>query len=337
MSLRVRELLPRPDELLTSRATTRAAAVDEAHHTISQLFCEHGLAPLESREVRMTLRSAHDGGTGIDVLDYGEAVRISVPNGLQDFHLVQIPLRGRATMEVGNALVHSSPSVATVPPRDRAFAMRWNAGVPTLIFYAERERLREVARSMYGVDDARLTLGLHMQLDSPAGHDFLRALLEHHGQLERPAADGAYVRRLSAELLLARFLGAVENSVSRALGVWSSAAPVRVTPGDALVRRFEEEIESGVANGATVLDIAATLGVPLRTLQSHVRAVRGTTPSALLRDAQLRHARVLLTGADPLRDTVTSIALRAGFTHLGRFAAEYRRRFGESPTDTLRR
>ncbi|WP_396426479.1 helix-turn-helix domain-containing protein [Leucobacter luti] len=65
--------------------------------------------------------------------------------------------------------------------------------------------------------------------------------------------------------------------------------------------------------------------------------MRGTTPTALLREAQLRHAHTLLEAADPLRETVTGIAQRAGFTHLGRFSTEYRRRFAESPGDTLRR
>ena len=35
--------------------------------------------------------------------------------------------------------------------------------------------------------------------------------------------------------------------------------------------------------------------------------------------------------------TVTEVAGRSGFSHMGRFAAEYRRRFGELPSVTARR
>ncbi|QYM75404.1 hypothetical protein K1X41_12295 [Leucobacter luti] len=223
--------LPRAEALLASRTPTTAVSVDEAHDTISAVFCDHHLAPLERREVNMNLRSVRDAGVGIELLDYGEAVRIHVGGGLENFHLVQIPLRGRATMEVGNALVQSSSRVATVPPLDREFTMRWDTGVPTLILYAERSRLRTVAEAMYGVDGERLQLGLHLHLDTVVGGDFLRALLDHHSVLERGSADGAYARRLSAELLLTRLLSAVDNSVTRSLGTWASVERVRVTPG----------------------------------------------------------------------------------------------------------
>lgn len=33
---------------------------------------------------------------------------------------------------------------------------------------------------------------------------------------------------------------------------------------------------------------------------------------------------------------MTAIAMGWGFTHMGRFAVEYRKRFGESPSETLR-
>ena len=36
-------------------------------------------------------------------------------------------------------------------------------------------------------------------------------------------------------------------------------------------------------------------------------------------------------------ESVTEIAMQWGFTHMGRFSIEYRRRFGESPSETLSR
>ena len=50
---------------------------------------------------------------------------------------------------------------------------------------------------------------------------------------------------------------------------------------------------------------------------------------------QLRNAGEL-TRADPWQVTVSEVAYRWGFTHLGRFAGAYRERFGETPSQTLR-
>lgn len=330
-------ILPRADDVLVSAGTTRADTVSQAHEVISELFCEHTLSPLDRTEVRMRLRSAHEAGVGIELLDYGEAVRIAVDPGLEHFYLIQIPLTGLATMEVGHALIESSPLVATVPPIDRGFTMRWGSGAPTLIVYVERSRLEAVARSVYGVESGRLQLGLHMRLDTNEGLAFLRALVEHHDVLEHATADGAYARRLSSEFLLARLLGAVDNSVSRALGAWSATDVTQPARGDVLVRRFTEAAEAAASEGVTVLEIANRLGVPLRTLQSHIRNSTGSTPSAILRDSQMRRARSLLVAADPTTESVTGIAQRSGFTHLGRFASDYRKRYGEAPGETLRR
>jgi len=40
-------------------------------------------------------------------------------------------------------------------------------------------------------------------------------------------------------------------------------------------------------------------------------------------------------GAEPT--TVTEVAIRFGFGELGRFASEYRAKFGENPSETLDR
>src|SRR5262249_58770056 len=62
----------------------------------------------------------------------------------------------------------------------------------------------------------------------------------------------------------------------------------------------------------------------------------GKGPLAVLHDIRFEYTRrELLRGAADAR--VTVIANRSGFAHLGRFSVEYARRFGEKPSQTLRR
>jgi AraC-like DNA-binding protein len=81
--------------------------------------------------------------------------------------------------------------------------------------------------------------------------------------------------------------------------------------------------------------LAAVSGVPPRTLERHFRMFLGTTPLGWVRSMRLIRARHALLNAGP-DDTITSVALTNGFGQLGRFAAEYRRAFGELPSRTMR-
>src|SRR3954447_26424093 len=102
------------------------------------------------------------------------------------------------------------------------------------------------------------------------------------------------------------------------------------------LRKAVERLESDPARAWTVGEIAAGSGVTPRTLQRQFRRFLGCLPMRFLRDLRLDRAR-----SEVLRATagtgVTEIAVRCGFNHFGRFAAQYRQRYGESPSATLRK
>jgi AraC-like DNA-binding protein len=71
-------------------------------------------------------------------------------------------------------------------------------------------------------------------------------------------------------------------------------------------------------------------------LQQGFQRALGMSPTQYLRQVRLREAHRELAAADPAGTTVAELAARWGFAHQGRFAAQYRRRYGVSPADTLR-
>jgi transcriptional regulator GlxA family with amidase domain len=86
----------------------------------------------------------------------------------------------------------------------------------------------------------------------------------------------------------------------------------------------------------TVADLAGIAGVSVRSLQENFRRHVGMPPMTYLRQLRLARVHEHLREADPAAHTVTQIAYRYGFVHLGRFAAEYRIRYGVTPSETLR-
>lgn len=105
----------------------------------------------------------------------------------------------------------------------------------------------------------------------------------------------------------------------------------------ALLRQAIEFIQDNAAHDIGVSDVAAALYLSPRTVQYMFRRHLDTTPTAYLRDIRLTRAREELIASDRSITTVAATAARWGFAHTGRFAVIYRRTFGESPHETLRR
>lgn len=317
--------------ILDLQRTIATRDPEVAHAKISELYCAHSLSVLDrDRKVNMTLRSKHDATIGLDLLDYGATVRIA-PKALQDFVLVQIPLHGRAEIEVSETTYYSDLQTASLPPVDRDCSMVWYRGTPQLMVYARRTEVERVAAILRGSDRV-LDLGYTLALSTRPGAAFIGFVRNYLADVNAgsEAVQNSFSRRLLHEMLITRLLLAT-NDAQR------GASEVEPRGYSRMVRRFQSVIADHGSEEVSMLDIAETLGVSLRTLQYCVRHELGVTPSAMLRSSRLAQARALLLEAQPGSVTVTDVAIRSGFTHLGRFASSYRATYGETPSATLRR
>jgi len=103
------------------------------------------------------------------------------------------------------------------------------------------------------------------------------------------------------------------------------------------VRRALEFLHEQPEPAVTISALCAVAGVSARTLEYGFREHLGMTPVRYARLVRLNGARRDLLRASPQTTTVTDVALGWGFSEFGRFAGEYRRFFGERPSETLRR
>lgn len=103
-----------------------------------------------------------------------------------------------------------------------------------------------------------------------------------------------------------------------------------------IVQNSEDFMRAHFCQPLLLSDIATAAGVGPRQLQAAFRKITGSTPWSRLTVIRLEQARQrLLIGGN--QANVTLIALECGLAHLGRFAQVYRSRYGESPSETLRR
>ncbi|MGA4838694.1 AraC family transcriptional regulator [Streptomyces sp. G45] len=102
------------------------------------------------------------------------------------------------------------------------------------------------------------------------------------------------------------------------------------------VKRAMDAVHERPDHPFTTAALAAEARVGVRWLQEAFRRYVGMSPMAYVRDVRLSRARAELVAACPEERHVSEVAHRWGFAHLGRFAEQYRARFGELPSETLR-
>ena len=102
-----------------------------------------------------------------------------------------------------------------------------------------------------------------------------------------------------------------------------------------IVNRVLKRINDDPGRAWTVAAMAEVAGVSVRRLQEGFQEYVGMSPMACLRDIRLVRTYEELVNAHDSA-TVTDIANRWGFSHPGRFAAAYRRKYGISPSESLR-
>lgn len=102
------------------------------------------------------------------------------------------------------------------------------------------------------------------------------------------------------------------------------------------VRRAEEYIETHWNQPITIACLARATAASARSIFYHFKSSRGQSPMSFLKQIRLAHAREMLEKSGVGR-SVTEIAIDCGFGNLGHFAGDYFKRFGERPSDTLKR
>ena len=302
--------------------------LDETRMRVGQVMKPHRL-DIVGRGQRLNARMHHVsiGEVGLSRLRYGADVEIE-PGPLDDFFLVQMPLTGRARIRCGGETLESTPECASVLSPTEATTMHWASGNDQLMVRLTRSLVERTLAARLGrpLDQPiRFQLGLHWR-DAPAWSALLRYLLECAAQAGDLGQHPLIVAHL--EQLVAATLLSVQPHDQR------DARPARCTAVlPRHVRRAQEHIEAHADEPLTADQLARIAGVSTRSLYSGFSTFIGTSPMNYLRDVRLNRVRAeLLQGQGP----VGAVALRWGFAHAGRFSADYRKRFGETPTMTLR-
>lgn len=136
---------------------------------------------------------------------------------------------------------------------------------------------------------------------------------------------------LSPALILGDLLPLLVNSLST-----DPPCCTQVFSRAAMVQAAEAFMQDNLDRPLTLEAICQSIKTSKSALSYGFHDIFGLSPMAYLKTVRLHGVRRALRTSDPTQATVLGIANDYGFWHMGHFAKDYRRMFGESPSDTLR-
>jgi AraC-like DNA-binding protein len=317
-------------------ATHRVASSDDVDHAraaLSEVFLPVDFPSAHvSDPFEMQLNALMVGRLTCGYMRFRDAVRIETAEA-EHYH-VDIPTGGRATMRAGlSAPIHGTRQTAGMFMPGRPVEITSEGQFAQLSLMIPHDHLQLEVQNLLGRDLSQpIEFRGEIDLTTPGAKTMLQVLgvidtasSQSGGLLANPLA----TRRLE-QLLVHSLLFAQPHNYSADL-----AGPTP-TAGQRPVSRAVELMRSDPAHPWSVTELAGAVSVSGRSLQEGFRRSLDTTPMAYLRRLRLERVREELISAAPGTISVTEVATRWGFGHLGRFAAAYRSEYSERPSDTVR-
>ena len=103
------------------------------------------------------------------------------------------------------------------------------------------------------------------------------------------------------------------------------------------IKKVRDMLYENIAKDMDIVMIADELNIGLSQLHQAFKKEYGVTPKKYLHLLRFNAVKKELLLADPHATTVSRIALKYDFLHMGHFSAGYKQLFGETPSQTLHR
>ena len=323
-----------PESALEKFMVCRTQDLDEARQWGERLFCENRLwyqGRQTSVDTKIYYRNL--GSMGLGRMSYGGSVIID-PGVFETFFLVMMPIRGQEVISFGDHQVYSTTSCAAILNAHNPYRIHHHKDTEKLIMRIDRTLVERTCQQHLGRTLTKpVVFKPDMLLDTRQTQSWMRVIGWLYDHLSRD--EGSLPPLLVTQFeqaVVTTLLTCQPNNYSQELCADDvpSIAP-------AFVKKVERYIEEHAHEPITVADMAEHAGVSSRSLFFGFQRFRNTSPMRYLKEVRLRHVNRELQESTAGSATVTEIALRWGFSHLGHFTSDYKRRFGETPSKTLMR
>jgi len=253
---------------------------------------------------------------------------------LHKFYHFNIPLSGYlSSKNLGNEITATPQRAVLYGPTGDVQLTRWSAGSRILCVKIRREALEaELERLLQRPIRSPINLAPSMDLTHGYGRILQELVCMLAGQIghEEPLTRQEIIGVPLWHSMLSHLLAAADHNYrEELLSPWPPCRPPAL-------KRVIEAMRASPETPFTAAALAEIAGVSVRTLQAAFQTHVNLSPMAYLRDLRLERVHAELVASEPSCTSVTEVAHRWGFTHLGRFATTYSQKYGAHPSETLR-
>jgi AraC-like DNA-binding protein len=264
-------------------------------------------------------------------ISYGVEVCAELADLRTAYHVLA-PLTGAVQVLHRGVATTADPGRAAVFQPGGEIELRWAADCRAVSVKVDRFAFERELATPDTAEPAPLVLGATFGLAGGPGRSWMGLIRLLHSEIREPDGLSAVPRlmRRWCDLAVASLASAVEQPYGSDIpGVPTARRPRPV-------KRTLDAMHAEPGRAFTAHELAAIAGVGVRVLQESFRRHVGVSPLTYLRRLRLEGVHAELLRSDRGEVSVSEVAHRWGFTHLGRFAGAYRDRYGISPSETLR-
>jgi AraC-like DNA-binding protein len=307
----------------------RISGIEKIVSEVSRVFCDHSIRIDAAAEAfQSDFRPRGNARQAIVDLRYGAPVSVDAGN-FDGLYLICRATRGVARIEQNGQVVHMTPGQTIVMSAGRRTKLSLGGSFSQQSVRLHASLVTKRCEAIFQRPVLKAPQFDFAVMDEKRSSQWALML-----QLIDQAPDGeTHLSQMRGKILEDFLLGWLMTSLPHELA--NGVETDRHSPEPAIVKRAERIMREHIDTPLTIVDLAEKTGVSLRTLQTAFKVWRSNTPSAIMREMRLEVAHDTLKTAPDA--SVAEVALRAGFTHFGRFSESYRRKFGETPGATARR
>lgn len=317
--------------LLSRHNVFRSRDPREAERSISRGLCPHNLHVFD-RQIDTIQNRVSLPFSELSFVRYGASIRVTGAR-VPDSYLLICGQSGAAQLHTKSCEVTITHGCAAIIAPDESFSIEGGTDASVLVWKVKQHFLERQAAMMFGYEPSPVIhFAPNLCLRRGPGASFARALLFVTNELDAPESILSYTSSLN--FMEQSLMCALLDTQPSDLEYLTERDYRHIAPS--CVRKVEEYIKEYVSDDISMEDLVQASGVSGRSLFRVFRQFRRMSPMAYLRVVRMRHIRSNLLCPSKQELTVTAILSRWGIKQFGRFAAEYRHKYGESPSQTLR-